>query len=148
MIGEEWAAIFPFGITRAIAFTNGHPAVPAYGLSRSCVSLFEPGDDERRFRLELAMCDIVVRQRAVERVLARNERYRNIIAPGRWIGVIDAAIVLFPLLVPNALAYLFFADPKDSGHDAGLPRVTLYGRGRVKRCRFTQRRDFTDLLLP
>src|SRR5207245_9430490 len=63
MVCAKWAAILPLRITSAIAFANGDPAVPAHRLSLARISLFEPGDNQRRFRLELAMRHIVVGKR-------------------------------------------------------------------------------------
>ena len=83
VIGAKWAAILPLRIARAISFSNGDPMIFAHRLTRSGVKLFEPGNHERRFRFELTMCDIVVRQGAVEGVLVRDKPHRNIVPPGR-----------------------------------------------------------------
>ena len=83
MIGAKWAAIFPLRIASMIPFSYGDPVIFAHGLTRSRVKLLEPGNHERCFRFELAMRNIVVRQRTVKGVLVRDKRHRNIVPPGR-----------------------------------------------------------------
>src|SRR5207237_4803967 len=65
MIGAERPAIFPLRIANAIALTNGDPAMTAYRLALARVGLLKPWDHQRRFRLELAMRNVVVREREV-----------------------------------------------------------------------------------
>jgi len=83
MIGAKRATIFPLRVAGAVAFSNGDPVIFAHRLARSRVRLFEPRDDERRFRFELTVRDVVVRQRVVEGILVRDERHWNVIASRR-----------------------------------------------------------------
>jgi len=69
----------PFVISEA---GNGYPAILAHGLTRLCMHLLEPRDDNRRLRLELPPLNIVVWQRTVERILTRHERDRDVIMAG------------------------------------------------------------------
>ena len=81
MVRAKRAAILPLRVAGTIALPNSDPAVPAYRLSCPSVGLLEPRNHQRGFRFELAMRDIVVRQRAVEWILPRDERDRDISAP-------------------------------------------------------------------
>src|SRR5207249_10400935 len=81
MVRTKRAAVLPLRVTSAIAFANSQPAMPADGLPRSHISLFEPRNHQRRFRLELAMRDIVVRECTVKGILARYECDRDVTAP-------------------------------------------------------------------
>src|SRR5437588_12089273 len=85
MVSAKRAAVLPLRITSAIAFTNSQPTVPAYRLPLPCIRLLEPRNHQRRFRFELAMRDIVVRQRTIKGILSRYVRDRKIIAPRCWI---------------------------------------------------------------
>src|SRR6266404_6676903 len=132
MVSAKWAAVLPLSITSAIAFTNSEPTVPAYRLSLPCIGLFEPRNHERRFRLKLAMRDIVIRQRAVERILFRNKRHRNVIAPRARLGVIVSPVIRRPIKVPGTsivgdriIASGLFSNPKHCGDNVRLPRITL-----------------------
>src|SRR5205085_11415997 len=73
MVGPERAAIFPLGVTGLVSFANRDPVVLANGPARLGVGLLKPGDDQRRFRFELAMGYVVVGKRAVKWILSRNE---------------------------------------------------------------------------
>src|SRR5258707_1284351 len=79
MIGAKRAAILPLRIAKAIPFANGYPTIAADRLPRPSVGLLEPRDYQRRFRLELAVRDVVIRQRDVEGILPRDERNWNVI---------------------------------------------------------------------
>ena len=79
MIGPERPAILPLCETSAVPLANGKPVMLANGLSRARVSLLEPGDHERRFRLELAVAHVVIRQRTVERILSRSKPDRDVV---------------------------------------------------------------------
>jgi hypothetical protein len=140
MVCAKRTAILPLGITGAIAFTNGNPTVSAYRLPRSPVLMFKPRNHQRRFWFELTMRDIVVGQRTVKGVLLGNKSYWNVIPPSAGIRGIGAAVILRPIKVPGAfvvwngvVATRLFSDPKNSGHDIGLPRITLHRRTRASR---------------
>src|SRR5437773_12317806 len=85
MIGPERSAIFPLRVTNAIASADGDPAIFADRMSLLHKRLAEPRHNERRFWLELPVRHIVIRQRAVKRVLPRHEIDRNIIVSPRGI---------------------------------------------------------------
>src|SRR2546423_15474411 len=80
MISAERTAIFPLRVTGGGPFANGDPMMPANRLSLAGVRLLEPRDHQRRFRFELAVRYIVVRQREIKWILSRNKRDRNVIA--------------------------------------------------------------------
>src|SRR5207253_10949371 len=101
MICAKRAAILPLRITSAIAFANGHPSMAAHRLSRPSVGLFEPRNHQWRFGLELAMGDIIVRQRAVEGILMRDESDWNVIAPRARIRIVGSAIIHRTIEVPR-----------------------------------------------
>src|SRR4029434_2240146 len=87
MVCPKRTAILPLCIAKTIALANGNPTMAAHRLPRSGVGLLKPRDHQRRFRLELAMRNVVIRQREVEWILPRHEGYRNVIAPrGRIIS--------------------------------------------------------------
>src|SRR6476660_3232057 len=154
MIRAKWAAIFPLRITSAIAFANGDPVMPAYRLSRTRIRLFKPRNHQWRFRLELAMRDIVVRQRKIEGILFWNKRHGPIIASRASIRIIGSAVIRRPIQIPRAfiignriIATGLFSNPKDSRHDIRFPWVTLDRRARTggdKNLRF----NFDQRLLP
>jgi hypothetical protein len=128
MIGAKRAAIFPLGVADSIPLANGDPAILAHRLTRLRIDLFEPRDDSRRFRLELPLLNIVIWQRAVKRILTRNERDRDVIMPSCRLRIVHSAKVLQPILVPNALVLwrrffrrLFFTDPKNCCDDVCFP---------------------------
>src|SRR5215470_568266 len=81
---------------------------------------------------------IVVRQRTVKGVLLGNKSYWNVIPSSTGIRGIGSAIILRPIKVPGTsvvwngvVASRLFSDPKHSGHDVGLPRITLHRRPRA-----------------
>src|SRR5437879_13580422 len=96
MVGSKWAAIFPLRITSAITFANGEPAMPAHRLSLPPIGLLEPRDHKRRFRLELAMRNIVVRVRTVKGVLHRNKGYWHVILQRTVVCVLVYAVICGP----------------------------------------------------
>ncbi len=120
---------------------------PAHRLSLTRIRLFEPGNHQRRFRLELAMRHIVVRQRKVKGILLWNKSYRACNSVARFAsGLIVSAVIRRPIKVPRAfivgnriIASGLFSNPKDGRHDVRFPRVTLDRRvrtGRDKDLRF------------
>src|SRR5437762_6913946 len=102
MVGSKWAAIFPLRITSAITFANGNPAMPAHRLSLPRIGLLEPRYYKRRFRLELAMRNIVVRERTIKGVLPRNKGDWNVIPPRTGVWVIVSPVIRRPIEVPTA----------------------------------------------
>src|SRR5207245_11480893 len=61
MIGAKWAAILPLRIASPIAFSNSDPVMLADRLTWPGIRLFEPWNNERCFRFELTVRDIIVR---------------------------------------------------------------------------------------
>src|SRR3954470_10918348 len=154
MVGAKRPTILPLRVTEAIPFPNGNPTIAADRLPRSGVGLLKPRDYQRRFRLKLAVCHIVVRQCDVERILPRDERNRDVIPACARVRVIRAAVIRRPVQIPRTLKIRdgiisagLFADPKDRSDNVRLPRVTLDrrpGTGRDQDLRF----HFEQRLLP
>src|SRR6202007_3221786 len=92
VIGAKRSSIFPLCITYPIAFANGYPAPFAYRNARTLVSFLEPGNDLRRFRAMPTGGFVVVRQRAVKRILSRRESYRGVVLPVGRIRIIKATV--------------------------------------------------------
>src|SRR5690242_8803175 len=97
MIRAKRAAILPLRITEAIPFANRNPTMATDRLPRAGVGLLEPRDHQRRFRLKLAVSDVVIGQREVERILPRHESDRNVIASGTRVRVVGAAVIRCPV---------------------------------------------------
>src|SRR5512132_4225193 len=90
--------------------------------------LLEPRDDDRRFRFELPLLNIVIWQCTVERILTRHEGDWDVVLPCCRLWVMYFSHALQPILVPNALvlwgcfsANLFLTDPKNCCDDVPLP---------------------------
>jgi hypothetical protein len=116
--------------------------------------MFKPRNHQRGFRFELTMRDIVVGQCTVKGVLLGNKSYWNVIPPCTGIRRIGSTIVLHPTKVPGTsvvgnwvVAPCLFSNPKNSGHDIGLPGITLHRRTRAGRDK-NLRLDFEQGLLP
>jgi len=145
MVGSERSRIFPLCISDSIAFADCNPSIFASGNSRSLVGDLKPRNNTRRFRPVAGMCLVIVRQRAVKRVLPRLKLCRRIITPFGRIGVVKATIIFSPLLIPGTRAIRdeiisarLFADPKNCGHDVRFPR---------ERSRSSSGRRFPDTIL-
>src|SRR4029077_2863703 len=146
MVRAKRAAILPLRIAEAIPFANGYPTIAADRLPWPSVGLLEPRDYQRRFRLELAMGDVVVRQRDVEGILPRDERNWNVIPARARLWVVRAAVIRCPIEVPRTLVVRhrivsagLFPDPKHGGNNVHFPWVTLdrrAGTGRDQDLRF------------
>src|SRR5262249_25404918 len=128
MVCPKRTAVLPLRVAGAISLANGNPAVPTHRLPWARVGLLKPGNHEWRFRFELTMRDIVVRQRAIEWILVRYKRYGNIIPPGRRIGIIKATVTVGPIRVPGTsvvgnwiITPGFFTNPKHRRYDIRLP---------------------------
>ncbi len=79
----------------------------------------------------MATFDVVIGQRHVKRILARNEINRDVIAPTGRIRVIVSAVAAAPILVPRTLVVRDrviargpFADPENCGYDIRFPGVS------------------------
>ena len=146
MVCAKRPAILPLRVAKAIAFANSDPAIAADRLPRSAVGLLEPRDYQRRFRLKLAVRDVVIRQRDVKRILPRDERDRNVIPARTRVRVVRAAVIRRPIQIPRTLVVRhrivsagLFPHPKHSGDNARFPRIPLdrrAGAGRDKDLRF------------
>src|ERR1043166_1927190 len=75
----------------------------AHRLTRARVGLFEPWNYQWRFRFELAVADIVIRQRKIKWILSRSKSDRNVVTTRRCIGIVIATIVGLPIEIPAAL---------------------------------------------
>src|SRR4051794_41039209 len=135
MIRAKRPAILPLGVADAIPLTNGDPSMAADRLPRAGVGLLKPRDHKRRFWLELAVRDIVIRQREVERILLRDEGYWNVIAARARLRVIRAAVIRCPIQIPRTLVVRhrivsasFFPHPEHGCDNIHLPRVALNRR--------------------
>ena len=92
------------------------------------------------------MRHVVIRQREVERILPRNERYWNVIAACARLRVVRAAVIRCPIKIPRTLVVRhrivsarLFTHPEHRRYDIHFPRVTLdrrAGAGRDKDLRF------------
>ena len=82
MVGPKRPAILPLRVADAVALANGNPTIAANRMARPGVSGLEPRNDQRRFRLELAVRHVVIGQREVERILPRDKR-RWYVIPAR-----------------------------------------------------------------
>ena len=100
MIRAKWAAIFPLRVTSAIPFANCNPMMLANRVPRFSILSLEPRNDQGRFRFELTVRYVVIRQRAVKRILAWNKRDRNVVAPRGGLGIVETAIITRPVCVP------------------------------------------------
>src|SRR6266404_9885571 len=140
MIGSKRTAIFPLGITGPISFADCDPTMPADGLSLAHVSLLEPRDHQRPFGFELAMSHVVVRQRAIERILPRNECHWDVATPRRALRVIEPTVIRLPIQIPRApeighriVSARLFTNPEHRRYDVGFPWITLDRRARTGR---------------
>ena len=107
VVGAERPAIFPLRIANTVAFADRDPAILAdrLALARYRI-LLEPRNDQRGFRFELAVRDIVIRQRDVKRILTRDEIDRDIVAAIRAIRGVVAAITAKSSSRPTSSWYL------------------------------------------
>ena len=81
------------------------------------------------------MRHVVIGQRAIKRILPRDERSRNVIPARGRLGSIEAAVIRGPVRVPGTLVIRdriisagLLANPKNRRHDVRLPRIA---RGRA-----------------
>src|SRR5947209_15292665 len=102
MIGPEWTAIFPLGISGPVAFPDGEPAVLANGATRLAVSLLEPWDHQRRLRLELPVSHVVVGQRAIKWILPGHKGNWDVVSAGTGIRGVEPTIIGGPICIPGA----------------------------------------------
>ena len=69
VVGAEGSAIFPLGVANTIAFADRQPVVFAHRAARFGIGSPKPRNHQRRFRLELPVRDVVVREGAIKRIL-------------------------------------------------------------------------------
>ena len=134
MIGPERARVFPLGVGDLVPFPDRDPAVFAGGNARTLIGLVEPRNYSRRFGPVAVARFVVVRQRALKRVLARGELRRNKIVPMRFLRIVEPAVVLRPVCIPRAGAIWdwivrgwFFADPENRSDYLFSPREFFTG---------------------
>src|SRR5207248_2697129 len=115
-----------------IALANGDPTMPTHRLYQLRVGLLEPRNHGRCLCFEhmklwvvLIVVQIIVRQRAVERILAWDEINWDVVASLRAIGIVHSTVILQPPWIPDTALVLFFTNPKNGRHDVHFPRVTL-----------------------
>src|SRR5438552_19177776 len=152
MIGAEWSGVFPLRVDDAIAFTDCNPTIFAGGHSWALIGVLKPGNNARCLGTMAFLCFVIVRERAVERVLPWRETYRNVVAAMGRIRLVDAAIILCPVLVPRAgtigyriIAARFLTDPENGRYDIAFPRITLSRFGPVPSQLTGRKRDGTDI---
>ena len=129
MIGPERAGIFPLRVDSFVAFADRNPSAFAGRNRRTLIRFFEPWHHARRFRPMTVVGLVVVRKRAIKRILAWREIRGNKITPLRAVGVIEPAVASCPVRVPGAGAIWgwivgrrSFANPENRGHDLRFPR--------------------------
>src|SRR4029450_2883284 len=132
MVRGKGTAILPLRVAEAIPFANGDPSMAADRLPGPGIGLLEPGDHQRRFGLELAVRDVVIRQREVERILPRDKRDWNIIPARAWLRVVRAAVIRCPIKIPRHLVVRpriasppFPTHPEHRRYDIHFPRIPL-----------------------
>src|SRR5207302_9741207 len=130
MIRAEGTAVRPLREGHAISLADGHPTVAADRLAVFDIGLFKPRDDLRRLRLRRAVSDVVVRQRAVKRILSGNETNGNVVPASARLGIIEATVVSLPIGVPGTrpvgdgiIRSRLLAHPENGGYDAHFPRI-------------------------
>src|SRR5256885_15242892 len=132
MIGAKRARILPLRVCDLVSFSNRDPAIFANRDPGALINFIEPRDDARSLGPVPGGGLVVVRQRAVKRILPRRKFYRNKIASLGRIRIVEPAITFRPFVVPGTgfirhriVLGRFFANPENSGHDAAFPWVTL-----------------------
>ena len=140
MIGAKRSAIFPLRVADAVAMTDRDPSDLCKRNAPAGQSLPKPRDDHRRFGFKLSVRDIVIGQRAVKRILPRDEVYRDVVVARGGIGVVVAAVIARPIRVPRTfvirhriISGRHFANPKNGRDDVRLPRITRSRKARSGR---------------
>src|SRR6516225_7045862 len=130
MVRSKRSSVFPLRISNPIAFADRDPSIFASGNTRPLVCLLKPRNNARRFRPVTSMCFVIVRERAIKRVLPGCKFYRNIMTSMGRVRVIKTAVAFVPFFVPRAgpiwdeiMSTWLFADPKDCRHDICFPRI-------------------------
>src|SRR3954462_8832350 len=128
MVCSEGSCVFPLRKSNSIAFADGDPSVLAGGNGRTLVRLLKPRNNTRRFRPMTSMRFVVIRKRAVKRVLLRFEFYRDVVTSMGGIWIVKTTVVFGPLFVPGTCAIRRqiiptwqFTDPKDGCYDICFP---------------------------
>src|SRR5262249_44595295 len=153
-ISAKGPAIFPLRVANSIPFANGNPTMAADGLPRPGIGLLKPRNHQGCFWLELAVCDVVIRQRKVERILSRDKRDWNVIPARTRVRGVRASVVRRPVQIPRTLVVRYrivsaglLPHPKHGGDNIHFPWIPLdrrAGTGRDKDLRF----HFQQRLLP
>ena len=141
MVCPKRPGVFPLCICDSIAFADRNPPIFASGSSWASICFFKPRNNARCFRVVASVRFIVVRERAIKRVLPGSKFYWDIVGPMSRIWVIKPAVALCPLFVPGTgpirdkvVSGGLFANPKNSRHDTCFPREV---RGRSRDGRFS-----------
>src|SRR4029434_8544062 len=124
--------VLPLGVNCSVPFANRHPAAFADGNARSSIRLLTPT------HLLGCLCSltfarfVVVRQRAVKRILPGCEFHREVILAPRRPRIVVAAVVFRPGCVPAAgvvrdgiIRGRIFANPEHCGDDFRFPWETF-----------------------
>ena len=69
VVGAEGSAIFPLGVANAIALADRQPVVFAHRATRFGIGSPKPRNHQRRFRLELPVRDVIVREGEIKGIL-------------------------------------------------------------------------------
>src|SRR5437016_1541615 len=100
MIGAKWSGVFPLRVDDSVSFANRDPSVFANRNTRALIRILEPRNDAGRFR-SVAVCRfVVVRQRAIKRILPGREFYRDEIASISPTRIVETAVTFGPFFVP------------------------------------------------
>ncbi len=131
MVGSEGSAIRPLGVAGTSgAVADGDPSVAADADTVSGERFLEPWNDEFRFGFVGSFGEVVVGERAVERVLFGDEVGGEVPAPFGGVGIIVTAEGDHPVRIPRGGTVVdgvvhgcAFADPEHGGDDSSMPGV-------------------------
>src|SRR5207248_8035820 len=145
MIGAKRTGIFPLRVGHVITFADRDPAAFARADGRTLISLLEPWDDLGRFRPMTGRGFVVIRQRAIKRILFRYKIRRNVTNTVGAIRVVESTVIPGPVFVPRTRTIWdriaparLLADPENGRHNFLLPRVPLHvpGEGLSRRDKY------------
>src|ERR1700737_4233306 len=100
VISPERSGVFPLRINFAITLANSDPAPFAGRGSWAPIRLLEPRNDARSFGPMTVPRLVVIRKRAVKRILPRRKPYRYVIASMRRLWIVESTITAPPIFVP------------------------------------------------
>src|SRR5262249_36698081 len=103
MICPKRTTVLPLRVAEAIPFANSDPTMAADRLPRPGVGLLKPWDHKRGFRLKLAVRDLSICTRVVERILPRRECRCNAIPARHRLRVVFADVIPCPIKIPRTL---------------------------------------------